>query len=241
MKALLVKELRSYLSSIIGYVVIFMFLIVSGTILWILPGANNIIENGVASLQPFFHIAPFILMILIPAFTMRCFAEEYKSGTVELLSTKPISLTKIILAKYFAACLIGIFTILPSLVFYLSVYFLGEITGNIDHPSTIGGYLALILLCMTFIAIGILASSLAKNQFIALLIGIIFNFILYIGFSALAGFFSYPIDYFLLKLSMVEHFISFQRGVIDSRDLTYFISVIIITITLTNVVVSNKK
>ena len=233
MKALLIKEIRSYLSSIIGYAAIIVFLIATGFFVWVFPGNNNIIEMGEASLQPFFSQAPGILIFLLPAFTMRCFAEENKSGTIELLSTKPITLTKIVLSKYLASCIIGIFAILPTLIFYVSIYYMGEVNGNIDHSTTIGGYLALVLLSMTFISIGVLASSIAKNQFVALLIGIFFNFIFYIGFSFLASLAGNPLDYFLLKMSMVDHFVSLQRGVVDSRDLLYFFSIIAFNIFLT--------
>ena len=171
MKALILKEIRSYLSSIIGYAAIIVFLISSGFFVWILPGNNNIIDMGESSLQTFFSQAPGILMFLFPAFTMRCFAEENKTGTLELLITQPISIFKIILSKYLAASFLAVLTILPTLIYYISVYQMGEIAGNIDHPSTIGGYLGLLLLSITYVAIGILASSLSKNQVIGFLLG----------------------------------------------------------------------
>jgi ABC-2 type transport system permease protein len=241
MKALLIKEIRSYLSSIVGYSAIIVFLLTSGFFVWVYSGNNNIIEMGEASLKSFFYQAPGILIFLFPAFTMRCFAEEKRTGTFELLATKPVSIFQIILSKYFAASILAILTILPTLVYYISIYFMGETTGNIDHSSTIGSYLGLILLSISFVAIGLLASSLAKNQVIAFLLGLFFNFSFYVGFSFLASYVGSPLDFFLVKMSMMEHFISLQRGVVDSRDLLYFISIILFTLFLTKSILSLKK
>ena len=152
MKALLFKEIRSYLSSIIGYTAMGVFLLSSGFFVWVYPGSNNIIDMGESNLQPFFSQAPGILMFLFPAFTMRCFAEEKKSGTLEILITQPVSIFQIILSKFFAASFLAIITILPTLIYYISVSQMGEITGNIDHPTTIGGYLGLILLSISYVA-----------------------------------------------------------------------------------------
>ena len=241
MKALVIKEIRSYLSSIIGYAAIAVFLITTGFLVWIISGTNNIIEMGEASLQSFFYHAPTVLIFLFPAFTMRCFADEKKIGTFELLATKPISLSKIILAKFFASSLLAILTIIPTLIYYLSIYYMGETTGNIDHPSTIGSYLGLILLSICFVSIGLLASSLAKNQVIAFILGLFLNFLFYVGFSYLATMSGSPVDYYLVKMSMMEHFIALQRGVVDTRDVLYFISVICFSLYLTKVIIAVKK
>ena len=241
MKALLVKEIRYYLSSIIGYAAIAVFLITSGFFVWVFSGNNNIIEMGEASLQSFFSQAPGILMFLFPAFTMRCFAEEKRTGTIELLSTKPITLFQIILSKYLAASFLAILTIFPTLVYYISVFNMGETLGNIDHPSTIGSYLGLILLSITFVAIGLLASSLSRNQVIAFLLALFFNFFIYVGFSFLATIAANPMDYFLIKMSMMDHFVSLQRGILDSRDLLYFISIICFTLYLTRAVLKLSR
>lgn len=144
MKALFLKEIRSYLGSIIGYTAMAVFLISSGFFVWIFPGSNNIIDMGESSLQTFFSQAPGILMFLFPAFTMRCFAEEKKTGTLEILMTQPISIFQIIFSKFLAASFLAVITILPTLIYYISVYQMGEIVGNIDHPTTVGGYLGLI-------------------------------------------------------------------------------------------------
>tara|TARA_B100001287_G_scaffold39130_1_gene28313 strand:- start:20947 stop:21687 length:741 start_codon:yes stop_codon:yes gene_type:complete len=241
MKALLIKEIRSYLSSIIGYTTIIVFLLSSGFLVWVFSGNNNIIEMGEASLQSFFYQAPGILIFLIPAFTMRCFAEEKRIGTFELLATKPISIFQIILSKFLAASFLAVLTILPTLVYYISIINMGETFGNIDHSSTLGSYLGLILLSVTFVSIGLLASSLAKNQVIAFLLGLFFNFSLYIGFSFLASLAGSPIDYLLFKMSMLEHFIALQRGIVDSRDIIYFTSVIFFTLYLTKSILEIRK
>ncbi|MDG1239020.1 MAG: ABC transporter permease subunit [Flavobacteriales bacterium] len=236
MKALFLKEIRSYLGSIIGYTAMAVFLISSGFFVWIFPGSNNIIDMGESSLQTFFSQAPGILMFLFPAFTMRCFAEEKKTGTLEILMTQPISIFQIIFSKFLAASFLAIITILPTLIYYISVYQMGEIVGNIDHPTTVGGYLGLILLSITFVAIGVFASSLSKNQVIAFLLGLFFNFFIYLGISYIAVFVGNPLDYYLIKLSMLDHFNALHRGIIDSRDLIYFISLIFLALFLTKTV-----
>ena len=241
MKALLIKEIRSYLSSVIGYASILVFLITTGLFIWVFPGNNNILEMGDATLQSFFSQAPGILMFLIPAITMRYFAEEKRAGTIELLTTKPISDLQIVLSKYLAGCFLTFITLLPTLVYYVSICYMGEVTGNIDHPSTIGSYLGLLLLSMTFVAIGTMSSSIANNQVIAFIIGLFFNFLFYAGFTIIASIIRPPLDYVFLKISMLEHFIAIKRGIIDSRDIIYFFSVIILTLYITKVVFSHKK
>jgi ABC-2 type transport system permease protein len=167
---------------------------------------------------------------------MRCFAEEKKTGTLEILMTQPISIFQIIFSKFLAASFLAIITILPTLIYYISVYQMGEIVGNIDHPTTVGGYLGLILLSITFVAIGVFASSLSKNQVIAFLLGLFFNFFIYLGISYIAVFVGNPLDYYLIKLSMLDHFNALHRGIIDSRDLIYFISLIFLALFLTKTV-----
>jgi ABC-2 type transport system permease protein len=240
MYPLFIKEIKSFLSSIIGYASIIVFLISTGVFLWVFPGNNNIIEMGNSSLVVFFNIAPSILMFLIPAFTMKLFAEENRAGTIEILMTKPISIFKIVVAKFLAGSFLIILTLAPTIVYYVSVYYMGNPTGNIDHASTIGSYLGLILLGMTFVSIGTFASSLSSNQVIAFLIGLFLCFIFYLGFTFIASIFGNPLDYYMLKLSMIEHFTSIKRGVIDSRDLVYFLSIILFFLVSTKTVIQHK-
>ncbi len=241
MYPLFIKEIKSFLSSIIGYASIIVFLVSTGFFLWIFPGNNNVIEMGDASLGVFFNIAPSILMFLIPAFTMKLFAEENRAGTIEILMTKPISIFKIVIAKFLAASFLIIITLLPTLIYYSSVYYLGNPVGNIDHASTIGSYLGLVMLGMTFASIGIFASSISSNQVIAFLIGLFLCFIFYLGFTFIASIFGNPLDYYLLNLSMIEHFTSIKRGVIDSRDLIYFLSVILFFLLSTKTIIQSKS
>lgn len=241
MYPLFIKEIKSFLSSIIGYASIIVFLIATGIFLWVFPGNNNVIEMGDASLVVFFNIAPSILMFLIPAFTMKLFAEENRAGTIEILMTKPISVFKIVLAKFLAGSFLILITLIPTLVYYISVYYLGNPVGNIDHASTTGSYLGLVLLGMTFVSIGIFSSSLSSNQVIAFLIALFLCFIFYLGFTFVASIFGNPLDYYLLKLSMIEHFTAIKRGVIDSRDLLYFFSVILFFLISTKTVIQYKS
>ncbi len=241
MYPLFIKEIKSFLSSIIGYASIVVFLIATGIFLWVFPGNNNVIEMGDASLVVFFNIAPSILMFLIPAFTMKLFAEENRAGTIEILMTKPISVFKIVLAKFLAGSFLILITLIPTLVYYISVYYLGNPVGNIDHASTTGSYLGLVLLGMTFVSIGIFSSSLSSNQVIAFLIALFLCFIFYLGFTFVASIFGNPLDYYLLKLSMIEHFTAIKRGVIDSRDLLYFFSVILFFLISTKTVIQYKS
>tara|TARA_B100001778_G_scaffold322824_1_gene315535 strand:+ start:1834 stop:2352 length:519 start_codon:yes stop_codon:yes gene_type:complete len=172
---------------------------------------------------------------------MKLFAEENRAGTIEILMTKPISVFKIVLAKFLAGSFLILITLIPTLVYYISVYYLGNPVGNIDHASTTGSYLGLVLLGMTFVSIGIFSSSLSSNQVIAFLIALFLCFIFYLGFTFVASIFGNPLDYYLLKLSMIEHFTAIKRGVIDSRDLLYFFSVILFFLISTKTVIKYKS
>jgi ABC-2 type transport system permease protein len=176
MIALLKKEIRSFLTSLIGYIVIAVFLIVTSLFMWVFPGSLNVMEAEYATLDTLFYIAPWVFLFLIPAITMRSLAEEQKEGTLELLMTKPITDLQIILAKYLAGLLVVVIAIFPTLVYFLSVYFLGNPVGNIDAGATWGSYLGLIFLASVYVSIGIFASSLTKNQIVAFLIAALISF-----------------------------------------------------------------
>lgn len=240
MKALFFKEIRSFLNSVSGYITILVFVLTTGLFLWFFQGFNNILDNGEATLAPLFYIAPYVFLFLIPAITMRSFSEEKKNGTIELLLTKPIKDSSIILAKYFAGVLLVILSLAPTLIYYYSVIQLGDVQGNIDHAGTWGAYLGLLLLGCTFVSIGIFASSLTTNQVIAFLIAVLISFIVYIGFQFLADTFIAPWDLFFIKLSVQEHYLSMQKGVIDSRDVLYYISIIFFFLFLTRVSLQSR-
>ena len=171
---------------------------------------------------------------------MRSFSDEHRNGTMEILLTKPITDMGIILAKYAAGVLLVVLALIPTLVYYYSVIQLGEVKGNIDHAGTWGAYIGLLLLGMTFAAIGIFASSITKNQIIAFLLAVLICFIVYIGFQFLADNFTSPWDMFFIKLSVQEHFLSMQRGVIDSRDVVYYISAILVFLLCTKISLQSR-
>ncbi|MFC2137750.1 gliding motility-associated ABC transporter permease subunit GldF [Bacteroidota bacterium] len=242
MISLLRKEISTYFNSISGYLVIILFLVINGLFLWVFPGTMNILDSGYASLQNYFIIAPWIFLFLIPAITMRSFAEEKRSGTIEFIFTKPLTNLEIILAKYFSSLILVFISIIPTLLYFLIVYFLGNPIGNLDTGGTWGSFIGLFFLASIYCAIGIFSSSLSDNQIISLLIAVITCFILYIGFDSISklGIFEMKANV-LLYFGMMEHYQSMSRGVIDSRDLVYFLSAITLFIILTQFKLSGKS
>lgn len=234
MRVLLLKEIREFFSSLIGYIVIAVFLITNSMFMWIFPGDYNILDSGYASLDSLFTLAPWIFLFLVPAITMRSFSEENKTGTMEFLLTKPLTDLQIILAKYFGALILVILSLLPTLVFYWSVSSLGNPPGNIDSGGTLGAALGLFFLAAIYVAIGIFASSLSDNQIIAFIIAVVLSFTVYMGFeflSSLPGLQSF--DAIVLSLGINDHYKSISRGVIDSRDILYYLVVIVFFLLVT--------
>lgn len=231
MRALYFKEIKSFLSSIIGYIFILIYLIASGLLHWVMPNNKylyaNLLEGGESSLIPFFDISPFIFMILIPAITMRMIAEERRSGTIELLFTRPISDINILLAKYFAGVTLVLISIIPTLIYYLSMHYLGSPVGIIDDGATITSYIGLILLGSVFVAIGIFSSSLTNNQIVAFIIGVFLCFLFYSGLSLLGSYVLLgKFDTVIQYVSLSFHYDSIMKGVIVTSDLVFFISII---------------
>lgn len=227
MWSLFLKEIAGFFSSLTGYIVIIVFLVLSSLFLWVFPGSSNIIEVGISSLRPLFEIAPWIFLFLIPAVSMRAFAEEKKSGTLELLLVRPLSNIQIVLGKYLSAFALSIFALLPTLVFYISVIILGETKGNIDHGATWGSYMGLIFLAGSYAAIGIFSSSLTDNIIVAFILSVFLCFMAYSGFNYLADLFPLGgVGNAIQQLGIEAHFLSMGRGVIDSRDVVYFLSLI---------------
>lgn len=242
MISLLKKEIQSFLGSLIGYIVIVVFLVTIGLIMWVFPGEMNILESGYANIDTLFIIAPWVFMFLIPAITMRMFADEQRSGTIELLMTKPLTDYQIILSKYFAGVLLVILSLLPTLVYFYSVYELGATPGNLDKGGMWGSYLGLLFLAAAFVAIGVFASSLSNNQIISFIIAIFLCFFIHIGFEFVSSMALFgPVDLFIQKFGISEHYNSMSRGVIDTRDAVYFLSLIIFFILLTKVKLSSRK
>ena len=230
MFAILKKEFNAFFASPIGYLVIGLFLLLNGLFLWVFKGDFNILDSGFSDLSPFFLLAPWILIFLIPAVTMRCFSDEKKQGTLELLLTKPISKLNIVLGKFFGALLLILLALLPTLLYAYTLNQLGNPTGNLDFGSTLGSYFGLFFLVMSYTAIGVFSSTLSDNQIVAFLIAVFTCFVFYIGFEGLYDMTSVK---FLDYLSMSSHFRSMSRGVLDTRDLIYFLIITAIFIFLT--------
>ena len=239
MLSILRKELISYLSSLVAYVTIGAFLVVLGLFLWVFP-ASSILEYGYAGLDSLFSTAPYLFMFLVPAITMRSLAEERREGTFELLLTRPLTDWQIVLGKYFASLVLILFALLPTLVYYYSVYVLGNPQGNIDTGAVIGSYIGLFLLGACFAAIGLFASSITKNQVIAFVIAVFLCFFFYSGFDSLSQILSLQ-NLTLENLGITEHYESVSRGVLDTRDLAYFIIVSGIFIWLTLFVLLQQR
>lgn len=242
MKALYFKEIRSFLSSIIGYIFILIYLIASGLFHWIISENTNLLEGTEADLIPFFNLSPVIFLILIPAITMRSIAEERRTGTIELLFTRPISDLKIILAKYFAGVTLLIVALLPTLIYYFSVYNLALEPTQFDHGATITSYIGLLLLGATFIAIGIFASSFTSSQIVAFILAMFLCWLFYDGFALLGSFnLMGKFDSLIQYIGISYHYDGIKKGVIDTKNLVYFFSVIVLFIYAALTVVKSLK
>lgn len=242
MFSVLKKELASFFSSVTGYIVIGIFLLLTGLFLWIIPGQYNILDSGYANVDGLFYLAPWLFLFLCPAVTMRFFAEEKQAGTWELLVTKPIKKMGIVLGKYFAGWLLVIVSLLPTLLYYFSVAYLAEPVGNIDSGAFWGSYIGLLFLSGVYTAIGTFASSVSTNQIVSFVIAVVLSFFFYYGFEVLAGFFTSGQSIQILEtLGIDAHYKSMSRGVIDSRDVGYFILVGGIFLWLTVLRIGKKK
>lgn len=242
MFVLLKKEISGFLNSVLGYVVISVFLLVNGLFLWVFPLESNILDFGYANIDGLFLIAPFVFLFLIPAITMRFFAEEKKTGTIELLMTRPITELQAILAKFFAGLFLVFIAILPTLVYFYSVYQLGFPKGNIDTGGMWGSYIGLFFLAGTFVAIGVFASSLTDNQIVSFILAVVLSGFIYIGFEFIYGLSLFgPVDLFVKSLGISAHYAAMSRGVIDTRDVIYFLSVIILFILFTKLSIESRK
>ncbi len=242
MRSIFIKEINSFFSSIVGYVAILIFLIACGLFLWIIPD-TSILDYGYANLDRFFEMAPWFLILLIPAVTMRSFADEFRGGTIEWLSTKPITDLNIILGKYFAALSLVSFALLPTLVYILTVSSLSAIPDNLDTGAIIGSYIGLLLLASGFTAVGVFCSSLTSNQVVAFLIALFACYLFHSGFEALSKIPSFTggIDYYLSMVGMSFHYNSISRGVIDTRDVVYFVSVVVLFVALTRTSLNRRS
>jgi ABC-2 type transport system permease protein len=231
MRALYFKEIKSFLSSIIGYIFILIYLIASGLFHWIISTNTNLLQGTEADLIPFFNLSPVIFLILIPAITMRSIAEERRTGTIELLFTRPISDFQILMAKYLAGVTLMVIAIIPTFVYYVSMHYLGNPVGIIDDGATFTSYIGLILLGAVFVAIGIFASSITNSQIVAFIVAMFLSWFFYDGLTLLGSFnLMGKFDYVVQYIGLSFHYDAIKRGVIDTSDIVYFLSVIAIFI-----------
>lgn len=233
MFAILKKEIHTFFASPIGYMVVAVFLLLNALFLWVFKGEFNILDNGYADLSSFFLLAPWILVFLVPAVTMRSFSDEKKQGTLELLLTKPISHLQIVLGKYTGALALVLLAILPSILFVYTIYSLGNPVGNFDAGSLVGAYIGLVFLTIAYTAIGIFASSVSDNQIVAFIIGVFICFFFYFGFDGIANYNVFGSVINLEAFGMASHYKSMGRGVVDTRDIIYFMSIATFFIAIT--------
>lgn len=234
MFAIFYKEINAFFSSLIGYIVIGIFLVLMGLVMWVFPD-YSVLDGNYATLDTLFSMAPLIFLFLIPAVTMRTFAEETQSGTIELLVTRPVSDWQIVGGKYLACLSLVAFALLPTVLYYLTVYSLGAPPGNLDSGGIMGSYIGLLFLASAFVAIGIFASSLTNNQIVAFLLAAFLCFFIFLAFdflSRLPVFFG-KTDDLVQAIGIQYHYNSMSRGVLDSRDVVYFISLTAVFIAAT--------
>ncbi|MDB5270676.1 MAG: gliding motility-associated transporter permease subunit GldF [Hymenobacter sp.] len=240
MLTILRKEFNAFLNSPVAYVVLGVFLIATGLFVWVFPD-SSVLDYGYADLQTLFNLAPWIFLFLIPALTMRTFAEEKKAGTIELLLTRPLTDGQIIGGKYLACLLLALLALVPTLLYYYSVYKLGSPEGNIDSAATVGSYLGLALLAAVFAAIGILASALTRDQIIAFLVAVVGCFLVYSGFDSLASVLQGSSAYYVSQMGIAAHYRDLSKGLVDSRDLVYFFSVVAVALQATRLALRSRN
>jgi ABC-2 type transport system permease protein len=229
MFAIFRKEISGFFSSLTGYIVIIVFLLVNSLFMWVFPGEWNIFDSGYAGIDTLFFLSPWLFLFLVPAVTMRMIAEEKRLGTIELIFSRPVTEREIVYGKYFASVTLVLLALLPGIIYYISVWQLGESPGNLDKGGTLGAFIGLFFLAAVYVSAGIFASSLTDNQVIAFIIALFICFIMYMGFDSVAYLPGLKnIDEFVIRLGINEHYKSMSRGIIDIKDVTYFLAVIAI-------------
>ena len=242
MFAILRKEISGFFNSLTGYIVIIVFLLINSLFMWVFPGEWNILDSGYAGLDTLFFLSPWVFLFLVPAVTMRMIAEEKRLGTIELIYSKPVTEREIIWGKYLASVSLVLLSLLPCIIYYFSVFHLGETPGNIDKGGTLGAFIGLFLLASVYASAGIFASSVTDNQVIAFIIAVLICFVLFMGFDSFAylpGLKS--LDEFVINLGINEHYKSISRGVIDISDVVYFVAVSAIFNEATRLVLLSRK
>lgn len=242
MYSIFTKEIHAFFSTLIGYIVIGVFLVSIGLFMWVFS-ETSVLDYNFATMDQLFSIAPLVFLFLIPAVTMRSFAEEYNKGTIEILYTKPLTTWQIVGGKYFANIALVLFALLPTLIYYISIYQLGAPKGNLDSGAIIGSYIGLVFLSGAFVSIGMFASMLTQNQIVAFILGAFLCFFFHWAFSyiAIMPFFTGTMDLIIQKIGINYHYSSISKGLIDTRDLVYFISVIFVFIYSTVHILEKRK
>lgn len=236
------KEINTFFSSLIGYIVIGVFLLVTGLMMFVFPD-TSLLDSSYATMDQLFDLAPLIFMFLIPAVTMRSFAEENQTGTIELLATRPLRDIEIVLGKYFASLALVLIALIPTILYYYTVHELGSPKGNLDSGAIMGSYLGLFLLAGVYTAIGVFASSLIDNQIVAFILATFLCFFMLSGFlflSKLPIFFG-KTDTIVQMFGIDYHYNSISRGVVDTRDIVYFLSLIALFVAMTLVSLERRK
>lgn len=239
MRSLYIKEINAFFGSLTGYLVLALFLVALGLIVWVFP-ESSVLDYGFADLEALFSYTPYVFTFLIPALSMRAISEERKTGTWELLRTSPLSLIQIILAKYFALITLVFLAVLPTLLYAYSIIQLGDPVGNLDLAGFFGSWIGLLMIGASFAAVGLFASSLTSQQVVAFVLGVFLCFVLYFGFTALAELLTGEIAYWVEELSLSYHYISLSRGVVDSRDLFFLLGMIWVFLGASVLVLRNK-
>lgn len=236
------KEINGFFSSLTGYIVIIVFLLVNSLFMWVFPGEWNVLDSGYAGLDTLFFLSPWIFLFLVPAITMKMIAEEKRLGTLELLYSKPVTERGIVYGKYLASVTLVLLALLPGIIYYISVHILGETPGNLDKGGTLGAFIGLFFLASVYASAGLFASSLTDNQVIAFIIAVVVSFFLYIGFDSLAYLPGLKrLDEFIISLGINEHYKSISRGVVDLRDIVYFSAVVMFFNEATRLVLVSRK
>lgn len=236
------RELNSFFSSVTGYIVLVVFLVMNSLFLWVFPGDFNIPDAGYASLDSMFILAPWLFLFLVPAVTMRLFSDERRLGTMELLFVRPLSDLRIVLAKFFAGQALVLLALIPTLVFYVSVWLMGNPPGNVDSGAFWGSFIGLFFLAAVYVSIGLFTSTLSDNQIVSFILGVLLSFIFFLGFDYLADLgFEGGVQNFIEGLGIAHHYNSMARGVIDTRDVVYFLSVISIFTLFSKIVLESRK
>ena len=241
MFAVLKKEFNSFLNSLIAYIVLTIFLVAMGLFVWVFPD-SNVLDAGYADLDAMFYLAPWVFLFLIPAITMRTFAEEKKAGTIELLLTRPLTDLQIIMGKFLASFLLVAVALIPTLLYYVTIYLLGSPKGNIDSAAVAGSYIGLLFLAGVFTSIGVFSSSISENQIISFIIAVFMCFLLYSGFDSLASINVWgKASYYITQLGISAHYNTISKGLIDLRDVLYFLTIIALMILSTKLVLESRK